>query len=171
MPALSGSAPRKRKARSIEPGSDVVQPAARKKQAVGKEPAEAADSDALRGEVAAFASSLGLAAASPAGGGFDDTDFRPEAAQRRLGGRPTLEAEHKAAAGPGGSAPARQRRAESNSAGKASVKLQATQRQGSAAAERGPAENGPAARKGRAWNEGAGLPPGKHQLHILAGLL
>jgi hypothetical protein len=156
MPAASGGAPRKRKARPSEPGSDAAQPAARQKLNVSKEPPAAADSDVLRSEVAAFASSLGLAAASPAGDGFDDTDFRPEAAQRRLGSRSAPKAEDAGAAGPSGGGAAPDRGAQTSRAGKAAAQGKPSRAQGSAAAEKEPA-----ARKGRGWNEGAGLPPGK----------
>lgn len=156
MPATSGGAPRKRKARPSEPGNDAAQPAARQKLSVSKEPPATADSDVLRSEVAAFASSLGLAAASPAGDGFDDTDFRPEAAQRRLGSRSAPKAEDAGAAGPSGGGPAPDRGAQTGRAGKATAQGKPSRAQGSAAAEKEPA-----ARKGRGWNEGAGLPPGE----------
>ena len=41
----------------------------------------------LAADVKAFASQLGLSAGGPTGGGFDDSDFRPEAAQKRIGGK------------------------------------------------------------------------------------
>ena len=51
--------------------------------AVDKQEKEAAAAK-LRSEVQAFASQLGLAAAAGSHGGFDDSDFRPEAAKRKI---------------------------------------------------------------------------------------
>ena len=120
-----------------------------------------ADSEALRSEVAAFASSLGLAAAPD---GFDDSDFRPEAARRPLGSGAAAAAkedagdEHARGAKPSGG-----KHASKREPGGAKAAPQGRQQQppvsGAAAGKAG------AAGKGRAWNEGAGPPPGEQQAY------
>ncbi len=152
---VSESGPRKRKARLLERDAGTEQAAVSHKR-VGDAPKDAEDSDALRSEVAAFASSLGLAA-SAEDGGFDDSDFRPEAARKRIGSSVAAaggdELERALADGKAPVAP-RQRRADREGKGT----MQGDQQQPSSSAGAGKAAAAP---KGRGWNEGAGPPPGK----------
>ena len=152
---VSESGPRKRKARLLERDAGTEQAALSQKR-VGEAPKDAEDSDALRSEVAAFASSLGLAA-SAENGGFDDSDFRPDAARKRLGSSFAAaggeELERALADGKVPVVP-RQRRADREGKGT----TQGDQQQPPSSAGAGKAAAAP---KGRGWNEGAGPPPGK----------
>lgn len=157
MPSKAGvseSGPRKRKARLLERDAGTEQAAVSQKR-VGEAPKDAEDSDALRSEVAAFASSLGLAASAESGG-FDDSDFRPEAARKHIGSSFAAaggnELERASADGKAPVAP-RQRRADREGKGTS----QGDQQQPPSSAGAGKAAAAP---KGRGWNEGAGPPPG-----------
>ena len=164
--APSGDA-RKRKGRLLDGGAGEApaNAAAHKKPRTNKAlgaaaPLVEADSEALRSEVAAFASSLGLAAAP---NGFDDSDFRPEAARRRLGSGAAAAEEDARDEPARGAKPAGGKHATKHEPGGAKAVPQGRQQQapvsGAVAGKAG------AAGKGRAWNQGVGPPPGGHQAH------
>lgn len=166
--APSGGA-RKRKGRPRNGGAgqapaSAVNKKARTSKALGAAaPLVEADSEALRSEVAAFASSLGLAAAPD---GFDDSDFRPEAARRRLGSGAAAAKEVARDEPARGAKPAGGKHASTREpAGAKAVppgRQQQTPVTGAAASKAG------AAGKGRAWNEGVGPPPGGQQAHFMS---
>jgi hypothetical protein len=121
---------------------------------------KAAAARALQAEVQAFASQLGLAAAGGSHGGFDDSDFRPEAAKRKIsdGGRPQKGApaprqQQKAPQAAQQQPAAAQKRAR-GAQGVLGKQLAAQAKQQAEAAAR------QEERKGRDWNTGVGPRPG-----------
>jgi hypothetical protein len=116
---------------------------------------------ALQAEVQAFASQLGLAAAGGSFGGFDDSDFRPVAAKKKIS-----EGNKRQKVAPAAPAPAEQQQQQRQPAPQPAAKrargsqgvlskhlaVQAKQQAEAAAKQED--------RKGRDWNIGVGPRPG-----------
>lgn len=120
------------------------------------------DDAGLRSEIAAFASSLGLSSGGGTpGGGFDDSDFRPEKAKQLLS-TPAPERKRSAPEQPaGGRTNDRDSKKPRATTGVKGLTSGGSRDAETPSGNRGPSKEVMDAIKSRAWNSGAGSRPGE----------